>query len=178
MIALHEPTGTSRLAAFLRAVVRGIKECRLLDGVGYKVERTQYGSLLKLSPTSFSQGTPLKMSYLQSVEDDYLICNEEVGGGGNDVLVAKMPRLRCSASNDETVFGQTWYYGYEQDGTYPLVWYRTVSDPGLAVWVEVIVPAYIQDEVIISANIKNTGVTVDTVPLEHVELLPNRFWAG
>ena len=170
-------------------VLNAFLNLKLIRGESDSFEISESNAILKLKSGDGTGGTTLSMFKLATptaerqkvVEDDYVICRTWDGTtlGDTDVKVSKDYALRCSLTG-ETVMGVEYDYTYAADSedasTYPQGKVRTVTDPDNFTEDQRVIRPWVPGEVIWAAKC-STGVTVDSVPVEWLEIKPCRQWA-
>lgn len=177
-----------RPANWLNKLLDYVISCRIVEGVGYRVNQTTRGVMLEIQPAVPSQpgeAGVIKQFRVKSVSYDYLVCREFDGTteGSTDIWVAKQPNLRRTGWDGVTVtYPLEDYPGRPASSasiTYSYIapTYRTATvTAGAAAIVEhqVVTPRYTIDAFSIFASQSENGTGVTGA--DWVELSP-RSWS-
>jgi hypothetical protein len=109
-----EPTGSNKLAYWLRSLVQACRSSQIVSGPNYRVKPGPNGTVLELG-VSGGNGGRVRLFYLKEVFDKCLRCREHDGGSGvltTDVYIAKPYTLRIVEGQTEVKYGITHTYTY------------------------------------------------------------------
>ncbi len=179
-----EPRGSDRQSGWLRKLLAFARSCQVVEGIGYRINRSHRGTSLEILPGK-GGGSTLKHYRVKSIEGDFMTCREWGGSmtstaadGTTDIYIARDPELRRSTFEGKSI-------AYNSDGDSFTATYvyssntkrvKTVSGTAET---QVIIPYYKTDlTVILAAESANgTGVTdPDDQEIRLVEVT-QRAWA-
>lgn len=173
-----EPTGDSKLAHWLKKLLRACKESHLVEGPGYRVKRGSGGTIIDVIPSGKSNIVGVYL--LQTVEDDYIVAHrwdkESAKEGTEDILIAKPQKLRTSLST-EVKYGVTHTYGYALSPPDSLNEYRT-DEWSTFTETQAVTPCWAVDDEIVALDVgKTIALSTATAAIRLTMVSPWRQWA-
>lgn len=174
-----EPRGSGYLENWARKLLAFVRSCQVVEGIGYRINRSHRGTSLEILPGK-GGGSTLKHYRVKSIEGDFLTCRTWDGTteGTEDIYIARDPELRRSLFEGQSI-------AYSSDGDSFTATYTYSSNTkrtktvGATAETQVIIPYYKTDfTVILAAESANgTGVTdPNEEPIRLVEIT-QRAWA-
>lgn len=171
------PTGTTPEARYAQWLWDSSNRNRIQDSAGSRTTRTTRGFFT--IPQKLPGGIKITTWHLKSVSDEYLVCRSWDGEneGTQDVKIAKPSKLRSSI-DEETIDGTlVTYTNYDAENQT-----RHASAgvaPNTTEEDQVIVPRYLQDDVIYAVKAKTMAADEDGKDIALMDLnIDGRAWAA
>jgi len=184
MIESPKPlTGNHVLVSWLNKLLRFAQSLRIKSGVGYKVDYSTDGIVLRIDGGGGGGGGMTQRFRVKSCGDDHLVCRTWDGTteGGTDVKVAKAYKLRHSITSAtvETDAGSTTTINYTYASRTNNLDGKRYADYGGGSVTEIVVPRWLVNDQIWATKVIGTGVTVSSVELTWLDdNRDGRAWAA
>lgn len=155
-----------RQAGWLNKLLAFVRSCQVVEGIGYRINRSHRGTSLEILPGK-GGGSTDKHYRVKSIEGDFLTCRTFGGDmhdttldGTEDIYIARDPELRRSTYEGKTLAFSSDGDSFSASYTYTSNTKRTKTVGGVAE-VQVITPYYKTDFTVINAaaSANKSGVT-------------------